>query len=101
MKLNYHYYFPIIRLSGINIMTKIKHKEWNPLEDAKWFIDELKKDVDKCKATSMASRAAGAFGNIEAAFYKNLIKEETMVIMKDDVGLLINQFDNKCKCQYK
>jgi hypothetical protein len=82
-------------------MTKAKPGDWNPLEDAKWFIDELSKEIDKCNATGMAARSAGAFGNLEAAFYRNDINEDTMVSMKDNVGRLINQFDKKCECRHK
>ena len=74
---------------------------WKPLEDAQWFIDKLKTEIDKCSATSMASRSAGAFGHIEAAFYRNEIDEDTMDSMKDEVGQLISSFDKKCKCHNK
>ena len=76
-----------------------KPGSWNPLEDAKWFTDKLKIEVDQCDATGMANRAAGAFGNLEAAFYRNDIDEETMETMKEEVGILISSFDKKCKCK--
>jgi len=37
-----------------------KHGDWNPLEDAKWFIDKLHIEIDTCNATGMAGRSAGA-----------------------------------------
>ncbi len=77
-----------------------KTKDWNPLEDANWFIDKLKIEVDNCDATGMASRSSAAFGNIEAAFYTNRINEDTMLIMKTDIEHLIHQFGQKCKCQH-
>lgn len=78
-----------------------KHGDWNPLEDAKWFIDKLHIEIDTCNATGMAGRSAGAVGNIEAAFYEKRIDEDTMVIMKNNVEQLIHQFDQKCKCQHR
>lgn len=82
-------------------MAKAKPGEWNPLEDAKWFIDKLKTEITKCNATGMASRSAGAFGNIEAAFYRNDIDEDAMEKMKNEVAELISNFDQKCKCQHR
>lgn len=82
-------------------MIKAKPGDWNPLESAKRFIDELSKEIDKCNATGMAARSAGAFGNLEAAFYTNEIDEDTMVSMKDNVTSLIYQFNKKCECRHK
>lgn len=74
-------------------------RTWSPLEDAKWFIDQLGTEVNKCNAEGMASRTAGAFGNIEAAFYKKEIDEETMEKMKGEVIQSISYFSKKCMCQ--
>jgi hypothetical protein len=38
------------------------------------------------QSTGMATRSAGAFGNLEAAFYRNDIDKDTMVSMKDNAG---------------
>lgn len=72
---------------------------FNPLEDAKWNIDKLKKEVEKCNAIGMASHSSGAFGNLEAAFYRNDIDEEKMVEMKNGIEILISSFSKKCICQ--
>lgn len=85
-----------------NKKDTVKEKKlWSPLEDAKWFMDKVKEEVDNCDATSMAARAAGAQGMLEAAFYTKEITEDVMVIMKDDLAKLIAQFNTKCKCQRK
>lgn len=72
---------------------------FDPLEDAKWNIEKLKKEIEKCNAVGMASHSSGAFGHLEAAFYRNDIDEEKMVGMKNDVEILISSFGKKCKCQ--
>jgi len=82
-------------------MTKAKPGDFNPLEDAKWFIDKLKIDANNCDATGMAGHSAGAFGNIEAAFYRNDIDEVIMEKMKDEVRQPISNFDLKCRCQHR
>lgn len=82
-------------------MAKAKPGDWNPLEDAKWIIDKLKNEVNKCDATGMANHSAGAFGNIEAAFYRNDIDEVTMEKMKNDVTQSISYFGLKCICQHR
>jgi len=80
---------------------KAKPGTFHPLEDAKWFIDKLKYEVERCNATSMAGRAAGAQGMLEAAFYEKEIDEDTMQGMKDELSHIISSFDNKCKCQFR
>ncbi len=82
-------------------MTKVKQANMTPLEDIEWFINELKKEVNKCNAVGMASRAAGSFANIEEAFHNKVIDEDRMVEMKDEVEKFINHFNQKCKCQQR
>ena len=79
-------------------MVSKPSKQWSPLEDAKWFIEELKKGVSDCNATGMASRAAGAQGYIEAAFYSKEIDEDKMQEMKDEISTLISNFNDNCSC---
>lgn len=61
-------------------------------------LQELKKAVDQCNGSTVTTKSACMYGNLEAAFYEKEIDLTTMDMFKARTDMLINKFHTYCKC---